>query len=520
MTKRAAIVTYESFIARSNIVHDSKYDYSLSKYTGYREKLDIICPIHGQFQRSPAAHLSAKRGCPVCSPTRRKTTSEFIENATKIHGDRYDYSLVEYINSSTKVNIICKKHGPFYCLPTNHVHDKKGCPLCGIRYVPTTEGFISSANKIHNNKYNYDKVIYSLSKTLVIIGCSLHGEFMQTPNNHIEGMGCKKCGRNSARENLKQPIPEFIADANKVFGNSIYDYTNIKFNNHHDKISIICYKHGQFTTTPEYHLRGAGCPVCSCNKIIDKFIKNSHEIHKNKYNYAKVEYKNAKTKVIIICPVHGEFKQRPSEHISRNGCPKCKGCVSSIGTKWLQYLGVPTEYHEITMHIGNHKIRADAYVPETNTIYEFWGDYWHGNPTRFDKDDVNKQNKKTFGVLYNDTTIKRNLILDAGYNLVEIWENEFIFELTKQTFIKEIEMANLSAENIKRLKELIRDGVQVLQEVEDLKEGLKDTVKSIAEELAVKPSQINSLIKIHQKGSMNDKREAWDELEEMYKVSL
>lgn len=79
-------------------------------------------------------------------------------------------------------------------------------------------------------------------------------------------------------------------------------------------------------------------------------------------------------------------------------------------------------------------------------------------------------------------------------------------------------MAKLSPENIARLKQLVKDGVQVLQECEDLKEGLRDTVKSMAEELEVKPAQLNKLIKVCQKGTMNDQREAFDELEELYKA--
>lgn len=79
-------------------------------------------------------------------------------------------------------------------------------------------------------------------------------------------------------------------------------------------------------------------------------------------------------------------------------------------------------------------------------------------------------------------------------------------------------MAKLSEENIARLKQLVTDGVQVMQECEDLKEGLRDTVKAIAEELEVKPAQLNKLIKAVQKGTMNDQREAFDELEELYKA--
>ncbi len=458
MTKRLPIVTQESFIARSNIVHNSKYDYSLSKYTGYREKLDIICPIHGKFQRSPADHLSAKRGCPVCSPTRRKTTSEFIENATKIHGDRYDYSLVEYTNSSTKVNIICKKHGPFYCSPTNHVHDKNGCPLCSIRYVPTTEGFISSASKIHNNEYNYDKVIYSSSKTPVIIGCSLHGEFMQTPNNHIEGMGCKKCSVIATGKKLKQPINEFITRANIIYN--------------------------------------------------------------NKYNYSLVDYDNYHSPITIICPIHNEFQRTPETHIyNLLGCYKCEP-TRTIESKWLDTLNIPEDRRQIRIFIDKKIYIPDAYIAETNTVYEFWGDYWHGNPNKYCPNDINPNNKTTYGDLYNETQQKRQALLDAGYNLIEIWETDYINTILRNKIIdilKEITM-KMSPENKIRLTQLLADGVQVLQECEDLKTGLSETTKAIAEELDIKAALLNKFIREQHKNKTNDNREDNEILEELRKT--
>ena len=228
---RKSKVTQDSFVERSKVIHNNKYDYSKSTYIGYRDRLTIVCPIHGDFLLTPANHLSTRRGCPLCVKNIRLTTPEFIKNAVAIHGNRYDYSLVEYINSSTLVKIICKKHGEFLQSPTNHVHDKNGCPLCKSRYIPTTVGFIEKAQEIHGQKYNYENVIYKQSDSKVNIQCKLHGDFMQAPEHHINGGGCQHCAINTIEGKLRQSVATFIDEANKIYGAATYNYSDVYFDN-------------------------------------------------------------------------------------------------------------------------------------------------------------------------------------------------------------------------------------------------------------------------------------------------
>jgi hypothetical protein len=129
----------ENFILKSNIVHDLKYDYSKAVYTKGHEKICIICPEHGEFWQEANNHLCGSK-CPVCNGKIKLTTSEFISNAIKIHGDKYDYSKVKYINSHTKVCIICHEktingieHGEFWQTPLNHTSGY-GCKICGLKY--------------------------------------------------------------------------------------------------------------------------------------------------------------------------------------------------------------------------------------------------------------------------------------------------------------------------------------------------------------------------------------------------
>ena len=132
------------------------------------------------------------------------TNEEFIEKAQKVHQNKYDYSKVNYVNTSTKVCIICKEHGEFWQKPNSHLSGQ-GCPKCGKEQTSkaaklTTEQFISKARKIHGDKYDYSKTNYDGCKEKLYIVChekdkfgNEHGGFWQTSNDHLSGCGCPKC---------------------------------------------------------------------------------------------------------------------------------------------------------------------------------------------------------------------------------------------------------------------------------------------------------------------------------------
>lgn len=199
--------------------------------------------------------------------------------------------------------------------------------------IDRTNTFITKANLRHKGKYDYSKVEYVDAHTKVCIICPEHGEFWQTPNSHLNGCGCPNCGRN------KRPsIEDCIVKFRKIHGDK-YDYSKAEYINAHTKICVICPIHGEFWVSPANHLRERGCPKCRTrqnlisrdiptNMPIKKhtnqtFIKEASKRHKNKYDYSKVEYINNKTKVCIICPEHGEFWQRPDNHLKGQGCKQC-----------------------------------------------------------------------------------------------------------------------------------------------------------------------------------------------------
>lgn len=175
------------------------------------------------------------------------------------------------------------------------------------------------AIKTHGDKYDYCKSSYSAG-TLYNIFCSKHGFFNQSSYYHLKGCGCPKCyNRNKTNDDI---INEF-----KEIHKNKFDYSLVIYKGWGDKVKIICKKHGVFEQSPNNHLKGKGCPVCSNNKKHTNitFTNKAIKIHKNKYNYSKVEYISGKKKIKIICQKHGVFKQTPNSHLVGYGCSICAG---------------------------------------------------------------------------------------------------------------------------------------------------------------------------------------------------
>ena len=214
----------------------------------------------------------------------------FIEKSVSRHGDKYDYSLVEYINNKTKVRIICPDHGEFEQRPNNHLNGQN-CPECASiiknanQYSNLFE-FIKSAKNKHDDKYDYSLVDYiSCFKKIKII-CKDHGLFEQRPSNHLYGQNCPECGKIIKSKKLRLDIEEFVDKSKNKHGDK-YDYSLVEFKRTNDKVKIICKKHNySFESNAANHLAGSGCPKCKlsrgvvkiCNILDRNFIK--YEIEK------------------------------------------------------------------------------------------------------------------------------------------------------------------------------------------------------------------------------------------------
>jgi len=276
-----------SWIEKFKKIHGDKYDYSLFEYNGYRNRIKIICPIHGIYEQFIQKHLN--HGCKKCS-VKRMSKDEFISKSIIKHGNKYDYSLVEFEKTSIKVKIICKEHGTFE----------------------------------------------------------------QTPNSHLDGHGCKECGGTSKLHN-------------------------------------------------------------------NKFIQRSKVIHGLKYDYSKVNYKSMDDEVIISCKEHGLFKQTPRIHLNGSGCRICFQNSSKLENDWLDSINVEKKNRQVKLF----GYTVDGYCPNSKTIFEFYGDFWHGNPMIYKSSDINKKVNKSFGFLHQRTLEREEFFRKNGYNVVSIWESQY-----------------------------------------------------------------------------------------------
>jgi very-short-patch-repair endonuclease/uncharacterized C2H2 Zn-finger protein len=341
----------KEFIHKASLIHGDKYDYSKVQYKKAIEKVIIICKTHDEFPQQANLHLMGS-GCVECfregNPLlQRSNKEEFIKKAKKKHGDKYDYSKVDYTTSNKKVIIICKKHDEFQQTPAKHLQGN-GCKLCGIlsqtvKRSSNTEKFIEKAKQVHGDKYDYSKVEYTTSNKELIIICNQHGQFPQVANSHLQGHGCKICftliNSNSQRSNTE----EFIKKAKEKHGDK-YDYSKVEYTSSKEDVIIICKEHGVFKQEAKGHLQGHGCKTCAIQLIAnsqrsntEEFIKKAKEVHGDKYNYSKVEYTTSKEAVIIICKKHGDFKQNVGEHLSGNGCSKCGNVYKKNTNEYIEH---------------------------------------------------------------------------------------------------------------------------------------------------------------------------------------
>lgn len=325
-------LTTKEFIEKAVAKHGDRYDYSKSEYSGRKLQVKIICKIHGDFNQTPENHLSGS-GCTDCHNNGRLTTQWFIDKSISIHGDRYGYDMVTYVNTNVKVKITCHQHGVFEQSPNSHIYGQ-GCPVCGGHNKLDTESFIDKAKLLYADRYDYSLVDYKLSKEKIKIICKNHGVFEQSPGSHLSGRGCPDCANESCGNKLRKSLDWFIKKATTKH-NGRYGYSLVEYKGSKNKVKITCKTHGVFMQVPSMHLRGSGCPSCSHLKTGSDFLDQAVAIHGSKYNYSCVEYTGSHVKVKITCKEHGEFMQSPNSHLNGNGCPSCGNDNSSKAQRKL-----------------------------------------------------------------------------------------------------------------------------------------------------------------------------------------
>lgn len=248
-------------------------------------------------------------------------TNEFIEKAILVHGDLYDYSKVEYINSKTDVIIIDPEYGEFKQRASRHLSGSNHPTRSNVSRRLSQKEILKRFKEVHGDLYDYSKVEYINNNTKVIVIDPEYGEFTVTPGNHIR----KKSGHPKRSFDKNRLTQEDFIERCKFVHNGFYDYSKVNYINSSTKIIIIDPEYGEFKQKAGNHLSGQGNPRRAFDKLKltqEEFIEKSNIKHKHFYDYSKVEYINSYTKVIIIDPEYGEFKLTPQYHLAGGGHPK------------------------------------------------------------------------------------------------------------------------------------------------------------------------------------------------------
>ena len=357
------------------------------------------------------------------------TIDELKNKLFLIYGDKYTYNWDTYKKVTEDMEICCPKHGIFYKSLHLHINKKQGCPKCGRENKiknkrfknkkRTKNDFFKECKEKFNDKFLYDLESYRGMGYDISYYCPIHGKTTQNASSHLNSKyGCPKCAKEYNIKNNTNTTEEFIKKAKEVHGNK-YDYSNTEYVNSKKPVTIICPIHGEFKQTPFNHLSGNGCPECGKEKTIEsnyltneEFVDRAKLIHKNKYIYND-RYVSYRTKINIVCPIHGNFSQTPDNHLQGKGCPKCGNSISNAENEIAEFcasiLGEEKIIHRDRSVLKNREL--DIYIPSKQMAIEYNGLIWHSD--KFGKD-------KHYHLSKTEECKK------LGIKLIQIFEDEYV----------------------------------------------------------------------------------------------
>jgi hypothetical protein len=279
----------------------------------------------------------------------------------------------------------------------------------------------------HGDKFDYGSFEFVDAKTPGRIKCQLHGHFWMSVLDHVRSKtGCPECSKEVQRERLRFSFEEVVRRARTVHG-EMYEYPAQNYTNARIPMKIICHVHGAFEQSFDSHVHQmSGCPKCYgfTKKTNDEFVEAASAIHGDRYDYSEVEYVNNTTHVKIACVAHGIFWQKPIKHINaRHGCPRCAEGATKTIRKWLARIGVSDDNRHRQVQLEDICYVVNGKID--NALYEFYGTYWHGDPRRYNPDDLNIKNGRRMGTLYLETLERQQKLKKLGYELNFVWEIDF-----------------------------------------------------------------------------------------------
>lgn len=402
-------ITQEEFIARVKAIHGDRYGLEKAVYVDVKTPVVLHCDKHGDFPVTPDSIFHKKQGCGKCAG-KGLTTEDFIKEAREVHGDRYDYSKTVYTKANKEVVITCREHGDFKMLPYNHVSVGCNCPECSNVAKLTEERFLKRAHEKFGNRFDYSLVNYINSDVEIKIRCNSCGTiFPQTPNNHLQSLqgGCPTCRYKYVADAEKIPFDEFVKRARKAHGDK-YAYHEETYTDISSKTTITCKKHGDFEQYAITHVNGCGCDKCANEAIgkslmlnTDIFRQRVKERYGDRFDLTDTVYKGWDENVTIKCNTCGEyFEQRPNNFLRGSGCPNCnlsygetkiKFFLEDCNIDFKQHYALPNE----DLFCSNKKLFVDFFLPDLNTIIEFNGDQ-HYRPVEIwgGKEQFEKQQRR------------------------------------------------------------------------------------------------------------------------------
>jgi len=421
-------ITQAGFNAKMLENYGDTLDTSKFVYTRYNGRGVVTCPVHGEYEVS-AQNLLKGMGCSKCyhasqTGKYKSNIAEFIAQARKVHGNKYNYESATYRGAKRKLSIVCPKHGVFEQEAWSHLSGK-GCSLCADERVSdisrlSDSEFISRVVEVHGDTYDVGQIKYSgMSKKIEVV-CKTHGSFSVQASNFIyRKSGCPKCKNLKTSERSRRTLQSY-AEEGAIKHNGKFTYTGISYEGHAAYLTIVCPQHGEFRQLAQSHMRVVGCVKCS-KPVFDNesFVGAASAIHGVRYDYSKAEYSSSLSKVPIICQKHGEFLQTPNCHINmRNGCPRCAGIGPSSGQMEIfEFLKTKVDTVVEFALPGSTK-RLDIFIPSRNLAVEYHGLIWHSTAFSTDplKDNVKHKEAASNGIrvihVYQDEWLNQRAIVE------------------------------------------------------------------------------------------------------------
>lgn len=325
--------TQEEFESLCNKVHDNKYDYSKVLYGGMDDRIEVICKRHGSFFLRAQDHYYQSHGCSQCYIEDKRISnlnSHESQISRKFNGNITLVDGAGFTVLRDTLTFNCGIHGDY----RSQVASVKSSPVgnCqGCKTLLAGEEFITKSKLVHKDKYLYHAEDYISSRAMMKIYCTVHKEhFMQRPSAHAQGQGCPKCGELDRKETSSKDQDVFIKECKDTHGDK-YDYTKTLYTLAHNKVTVTCPDHGDFTITPNNHINGGGCAPCgklayTYNK--EKFIDESKRLYPDRLDYSKTDFVDRFTKTTMRCIDHNhEFQIKPIQHLGDSsgnfGCEHC-----------------------------------------------------------------------------------------------------------------------------------------------------------------------------------------------------